>query len=96
MLNDLESLKLVAIGPESIIRIFHSYGINMRHLGKVASLTQLPHIKNLCIAEMIARSSKKILRAHISNYIFKKFRIGEKFDDDDKSTLYGKFIATLK
>lgn len=93
MLDDLESLKLVAIGPESIIRIFHTYGINMRHLGKVANYTKLPHIKNLCISEMIARSTKKILRANIATYIFKKFRTGENFDEDEEATLSGNLKA---
>ncbi|EDK31291.2 translation initiation factor eIF3 subunit (macronuclear) [Tetrahymena thermophila SB210] len=87
VLDDLESLKLIAIGPESIIRIMHKYGVNMRHLGKIANKAILPHVKNLCIAEMIARSTKKILRANISTYILKKFRIGENFDEDDEAVL---------
>ncbi|KAL4445146.1 hypothetical protein ABPG74_021959 [Tetrahymena malaccensis] len=87
VLDDLESLKLIAIGPESIIRIMHTYGVNMRHLGKIANKAILPHVKNLCIAEMIARSTKKILRANIATYMLKKFRIGESFDEDDEAVL---------
>ncbi|KAL4497082.1 hypothetical protein ABPG72_002238 [Tetrahymena utriculariae] len=87
VLDDLESIKLIAIGPESIIRIMHTYGVNMRHLGKIANKAILPHVKNICIAEMIARSSKKILRANIATYILKKFRIGESFDEDDEAVL---------
>lgn len=45
------------------------YGVNMRHLGKVASRTSLPHIKEMCITDMIARTTKKILRAHLAQFI---------------------------
>lgn len=51
---------------------FHMYGVNMRHLGKVASRTDLPIIKEICINEMIARSTKKILRANLAEFILKE------------------------
>ena len=44
----------------------------MRHLGKVASRTDLPIIKEICINEMIARSTKKILRANLAEFILKE------------------------
>lgn len=84
----------MAIGPESITRIFHSYGVNMRHLGKVAETTHLPHVKDVCLAEMIARSTKKILRANIATCIFEKFRVGENFDEEELATLDGNSITT--
>lgn len=96
MVDDLESLKLIAIGPESIKRIFHSYGLNIRHLGKVVEHTQFPHLKDVCISEMIARSAKKILRANIATYIFQKFRIAENFDEDEEVTLDGKILINVK
>lgn len=90
MIDDLDNLKLMAISTEQIRHIFHSYGVNLRLLGKVAETSQLPHVKDICISEMIARSTKKILRANIAIYIFQKFRVGEGLDEDELSTLEGK------
>lgn len=90
MIEDLDNLKLMAISTEQIRNIFHAYGVNLRLLGKVAETSQLPHVKDICISEMIARSTKKILRANIAIYIFQKFRVGEDFDEDELSTLEGK------
>ena len=41
----------------------------MRYLGWIASNTTLPHIKEICQIEMIARVCKKILRYHLSEMI---------------------------
>ena len=41
----------------------------MRYLGWIASNTTLPHIKEICQIEMIARSCKKMLRFHLAEMI---------------------------
>ena len=51
------------------IKIFHSYGINMRYLCWIASNTTMPHIKEICQVEMIARSCKKMLRFYLAEMI---------------------------
>ena len=43
--------------------------MNMRYLGWIASNTTLPHIKEICQIEMIARSCKKMIRYHLSEMI---------------------------
>ena len=53
----------------NIFKIFHTHGINLRYLGWIASNTTLPHIKEICQIEMIARVCKKILRYHLSEML---------------------------
>ena len=45
----------------SISRVFHEYGVNLRYLGRVADRTKLSHIRELLIAEMIGRAVRKVL-----------------------------------
>ncbi|KAL4506990.1 hypothetical protein ABPG72_001411 [Tetrahymena utriculariae] len=69
LVEDLQNMVIQPIGTEQLSYYFHFYGVNMRHLGKVASRSNLPHIKEICITDMIARSSKKILRANLAKLI---------------------------
>jgi len=41
----------------------------MRYLGLVANLSGLPHIIDICITEMVARTLKRIFNAHVSSSI---------------------------
>lgn len=43
--------------------------MNLRYLGWIASNTTLPHIKEICQIEMIARACKKILRFYLAELI---------------------------
>ena len=38
----------------------------MRYLGRVAELSKLKHVKDICITEMLARSLKRIFNAAVS------------------------------
>ena len=58
----LDSLAIMPIDSESLELTFHSQGVNMRYLGLVGSLSIVPHVKDICITEMIARSCKSILK----------------------------------
>lgn len=54
-------------GP-SLGRLFHKRGINMRYLGKVASLatdSRLSCLKELCLQDMIVRSFKHIAASYL-------------------------------
>lgn len=55
----------------------------MRYLGLVWSETTLPHVKDVCQIEMIARSAKKIFRKQLAEIVLhnsdeqaKKKRLG--------------------
>ena len=51
----------------SLTGVFHGHGINMRYLGHVTKLigSQKPFIRDLCIREMIIRSTKHIFNEFI-------------------------------
>lgn len=42
----------------------------MRHLGKVAQLSKLKHVKDMCITDMLARTLKRIFNTAISQLIY--------------------------
>ena len=43
----------------------HTAGINIRHIGRIAELTRLPHVREMVVVEMLARTGKIILhRGH--------------------------------
>ena len=46
----------------------------MRLLGLVCNLTTLPHIKEICIIEMVSRSGKKILRKQLADIVFQQIK----------------------
>ena len=50
------------IDSESLELTFHSQGVNMRYLGLVTSQSIVPHVRDICVNEMLARASKNILR----------------------------------
>eukprot|EP00897_Mesotaenium_endlicherianum_P008021 jgi/Mesen1/7247/ME000373S06317 len=55
LVADFRSLELSPMDGQTLTEAFHSRGINMRYLGKVAAAAKdLPHIYQLCLSEMVA------------------------------------------
>jgi hypothetical protein len=69
LVNLLDSMIIMPIDSESLELTFHSQGVNMRYLGLVTSLSVVPHVKDLCITEMLARSCKNILNKQVAAMI---------------------------
>lgn len=65
----LDSLIIIPIDSATLEEAFHIQGVNMRYLGKVAELSKLKHVKDLCITEMLARSLKRIFNQAMSQLI---------------------------
>ncbi|QDZ17938.1 putative subunit of eukaryotic translation initiation factor 3 [Chloropicon primus] len=65
IVSDFESLELSPIDGQTLTDFLHSRGINMRFLGRLATMSSknLIHIHHLCVQEMIVRSVKRIVRA---------------------------------
>ena len=61
LLISLDSLYLIPYNSETLKMCFHYFGINLCYLGKVAERTTIPHIRELCLIDMFARVSKKII-----------------------------------
>ena len=69
LVRDLDSLRVNPIDSESVTGCLHSYGINMRYLGLVATQTSLPHIRQIAVIEILARACKEIYYEKIADYI---------------------------
>jgi tetratricopeptide (TPR) repeat protein len=89
----LDTMTLFPYESHTLTKAMHAHGINLRHLGSVASLTKLPHIKELCVCEMIARTAKDILnenqrkqiidsRRHVMQLISDLANQGRHLNDD--------------
>lgn len=70
VVNMFADLKEIPVSSSQLKQVFHSHGINMRYLGKVASMVSLHHIKQLCVTEMLARTAKNIFNEQISSSDF--------------------------
>ena len=68
---------LVIIPLNGMKEILHSYGLNIKYLGKIAEKVTSIHVKSLCKLEMAARSIKKIIRFHMSEFYLNKSDIDE-------------------
>lgn len=75
----------MAIDSVSISEIFHKAGVNLRFLGKVAKLTKMPHVKDICEAEMVARASKVIINQQITEFFLNKNKV-KNYDTDSQFT----------
>ena len=64
-----ENLEEIPLSSRQLRSVLHSYGVNIRYLGRVTSQLTQHHIKGLCITEMIARSAKNIYNEQISKRV---------------------------
>jgi hypothetical protein len=60
-INSLDTFFIKPYDSATLTEAFHSYGINMFYLGHIAELTIVPHIRELCMIEMVARIIKKMI-----------------------------------
>eukprot|EP00698_Gefionella_okellyi_P004774 TRINITY_DN14419_c0_g1_i1.p1 TRINITY_DN14419_c0_g1~~TRINITY_DN14419_c0_g1_i1.p1 ORF type:complete len:1104 (+),score=280.52 TRINITY_DN14419_c0_g1_i1:41-3313(+) len=59
--QQLDLLELLPFDSDGLTSALHTAGINVRYLGRIAELTRLPHVRDLCVVEMIARVCKQTL-----------------------------------
>lgn len=57
------------IDTESLQQVFHENGINMRYLSHVVVMSQVPHVREICVTEMLARTCKNIINYQLSQTI---------------------------
>ena len=65
----LDDVSILPIDHETITAAFHEHGINMRYLSYVCVLSTPPHIKEICITEMLARTIKNIMNSSTAKLI---------------------------
>ncbi|KAK1434042.1 hypothetical protein QVD17_10960 [Tagetes erecta] len=68
LVTDFGSLELSPVDGRTLTDFMHLRGLRMRSLGRVVELSEkLPHIRSLCIHEMVTRAFKHILEAVIAS-----------------------------
>lgn len=65
----LDDLQLMPIDSESLGEIFHRHGVNIRYLSHVACISEVPHVREICITEMFSRAAKNIINQQMSQLI---------------------------
>lgn len=62
-IEDLCTLEVSPMDGQTLTEALHANGINVRYIGKVAEGTRhMPHLWDLCLSEIVARSAKHILK----------------------------------
>lgn len=69
LLQDLESCDVLPLDSGEWSRELHSRGINIHCLGWLARSTQLPHVRDALVTEMVARCVKHVLRPAIRSML---------------------------
>ena len=104
IVSDFESLELSPIDGQTLTDFMHSRGINMRFLGRLATMSRknLIHIHHLCVQEMVVRSVKRIVRAILAgseDLAAKASSVARLFNDlfggrDDLWEWIGRYLRT--
>ena len=61
LVGQLDALDEFPLEGTALVRVMHRHGINVRHLGRIAEMTMLPHVRDTAVIEMVARVCKHIL-----------------------------------
>jgi len=69
LVTQLDSLELFPVDSRSFTEALHSFGVNMRLLGLVAQLTEMPHVRELAVTEALARTIKRLLFEEITQLV---------------------------
>lgn len=85
LVNSLDNMQYLPMDSLGVLRIFHEYGVNMRYLGRVIEKCKLPHVRDFLIAEMVARTIRKILDKFTSHLIYKGGQVSDVFKGEGLS-----------
>eukprot|EP01103_Thecamoeba_quadrilineata_P012870 TRINITY_DN3429_c0_g1_i1.p1 TRINITY_DN3429_c0_g1~~TRINITY_DN3429_c0_g1_i1.p1 ORF type:complete len:1198 (+),score=311.34 TRINITY_DN3429_c0_g1_i1:9-3602(+) len=60
------SISVLPVDGVSLTRIMHQRGVNMRYLGYIANLPDIPaYIKDICVEEMVTRVAKHVINSSL-------------------------------
>ena len=65
----LDDVSILPIDHETITSAFHEHGINMRYLSYACVIATPPHVKEICMTEILARTIKNIINSSVSKLI---------------------------
>ena len=69
LVDKLDTLELIPIDSESLCNILHQHGINIRYLSYIAALSYIPHVREICATEMLARTIKNTMNQKMTELI---------------------------
>lgn len=69
LVEQLDDMTFLPIDSESLGQLMHQHGVNMRYLSYMAALSQIPHVREICVTEMLARTFKNILNLKMAELI---------------------------
>jgi hypothetical protein len=79
LIQRLDKMDTMPLSSEAISEAFHENGVNIRYIGYVSEYTKLPHIQDMCLIEMISRSSRRILGKQIVDLMMNAGEIDVEF-----------------
>ena len=62
LIEDLDQGNLEVVTPNDLWDMFKTVGINIRHIQKIASTAQQPHVRELAITELVCRKMADVIR----------------------------------
>ena len=91
-IKSLENLDNLPIDSWGFTKDLHAAGINMKYIGLIAENTKAPHLKNICMIEMVARTCKKIYRHEMFSLISQFYPMEHETLHEIKSRLNNELI----
>jgi hypothetical protein len=62
----LDNLNFMPIDSGSLTLLMHDHGINVRYLSHLSVLAEMPHVLELVVTEMLARTLKRLFNKQMT------------------------------
>ena len=62
VINDLNNVDEDPMNSFELKKLLHSRGIPLRYLGKICTVSQLNHIREIAVIEIVSRAAKLLIR----------------------------------
>lgn len=62
---DLDALDTVLVGHGALGQLMHAHGVNLRHLGRLATTVTIPAVRDMVVVDLLARTGKQLLSAEL-------------------------------
>ncbi|KAI8809574.1 clustered mitochondria-domain-containing protein [Cladochytrium replicatum] len=91
----LDTLIVRPVDSMTLSLEMHRAGVNIRYLGYIAKLSQVPYIRDLVCIEMVARASKHIFQSRVRGAILHFRSVGATNIDDEMRGYVANWFSTV-